>query len=230
MPGILFGVVTDPTAGNLGDGAPANPALGRAADLIVSELHGKYFTHNYRGNIFYGSTSTTGVAIPIASTKTPVYTIWNPQGSGKLLVPIVTLITPVSAAAAVLGGFVWMATTNAGSTTGATAPIVSFTNPTTPISAFLGRERQKASVMNFGNDATTISITAAGTMYRHTGCATNATGTGATAAAQDLGAWIWRDEWDGTGVIPPNNAIHLMGNTAVAITVGISTAWAEISI
>jgi len=231
MPGILFGVVQDPTPATSGDGTAANPLLGRANDLIISELHGKYFTHNYRGNIFYGSTSTTGVAIPIGTTKTPVYTIWNPAGSGKLLVPLVTLINPVAAAATILGGFVWMATTNAGSTTGATSPIVSFTNPATPISAFLGRElTNRGSVMNFGNQATTISITAAPTMYRHTGIVTNATGTGATAATQDLGAWIWRDDWDGTAIIPPNNAIHLMSNVAVAITIGITTAWAEISI
>jgi len=37
-----------------------------------------------------------------------------------------------------------------------------------------------------------------------------------------------RDDWDGTGIIPPGNAIHLMGSTSVAATVVVSTVWAEV--
>jgi len=189
--------------------------------VLVAELHGKYFTENYRGNIFYGSTSTSGVVIPIATTKAPVYTIWNPAGSGKLCVPIATLVS-WDATTGVLGGLVWTATTAAGAQVGATSPIVTFSAPAAPISANLGAG--KTSQMKFANDASTVSITAAGSFYRATGITVSA----ATAGVLNFGWFTARDDWDGTGIVPPGNAIHLMGSTAVAVTAVITTCWAEL--
>lgn len=217
---FLQGTVFDPSIAGTADGQQPVLNMGRANEALVAELHGKYFTQNYRGNVFIGSTSTSGVVIPIATTKAPVYTIWNPSGSGKLCVPIVTLIA-WNVTTGALGGLVWMATTAAGSTIGATAPVVTFTAPATPISANLGAG--KASQMKFANDASTVSITAAGTVYRGLGI-TVALDTAATT----MPFFTMRDDWDGTGVIPPGNAIHLMGTTAVAITAFVSTVWAEV--
>jgi hypothetical protein len=217
---FLTGIVSDPSNAATTDGTSATVNIGRANEALVAELHGKYFTQNYRGNVFIGSTSTTGVVIPIATTKAPVYTIWNPAGSGKLCVPLTTLIS-YNATTAVLGGLIWTATTNAGSQVGATAPIVTFSAQATPISANLGAG--KGSQMKFANDASTVSITAAASFYRDTGVTVTATTVGAI-----ISGWQWRDDWDGTGIIPPGNAIHLMGSTAVALTAVISTVWAEI--
>jgi len=217
---LLQGTVFDPSGANTADGSIASANLGRANELLVAELHGKYFTQNYRGNVFIGSTSTTGVTIPIATTKTPVYTIWNPAGSGKLCVPLVSLIS-YNATTGVLGGLVWMATTSAGASIATTGPFVTFTTPATPISANLGAG--KTSQMKFGNDTTTMSITAAATFYRALGITVFA-----HTAAGDQGLLTNRDDWDGTGIIPPGNAIHLMGSTAVALAALVTTVWAEI--
>ena len=197
--------------------------MGRANELLVSELHGKYFQQCYRGNVFIASTTTSGIVIPIATTKTMAYTIWNPAGSGKLLVPIVTLIGWTATAAA-LGSIIWTATTNAGGTIGSTGPIVSFTSPATVINANLGSG--KVSQMKFGNDGTTIVTTLASTFYRETGCTVLIVGTTVNATQQP--GFIWRDDWDGTAVIPPGNAIHLMATTAIAITATVSTVFEEI--
>lgn len=217
---FLTGLVSDPSVAGSADGSFPTVNLGRAQEVLMAELHGKYFTQNYRGNIYYGSTSTTGVVIPIATTKAPVYTIWNPAGSGKLCVPIVTLIT-YNATTGVLGGLIWTATTGAGGAVGATAPIVTFSAPAAPISGNLGAG--KVSQMKFANDTSTVSITAAGSFFRDTGITVTA-----HTAAGDLGLQIARDDWDGTGIIPPGNAIHLMGTTAVALTVAVTTVWAEV--
>jgi hypothetical protein len=214
------GIVVDPSNGGVPDGTTTNINLGRSNELIVSELHGKYLEQSYRGNVYIGSTSSAGAVIAIASTKTPTYTIWNPAGSGKLCVPIVTLIS-WNATTSVLGALVWTATTGAGSAIATTAPFVTFTTPATPVNANLGSG--KVSQMKFGNDGTTISITAAATFYRNTGFTVTAD-TVATATA----GWTWRDDWDGMSVIPPGNAIHLMGSTAVALTAVVSMVWAEI--
>jgi len=213
------GVVFDPSNAASTDGSTVTFNSGRANEMLMAELHGKYYTQNYRGNVFIGSTTTTGVVIPIATTKTPVYTIWNPAGSGKNIVPIVSLFS-WNATTSVLGAVIWTATTGAGSTIATTAPIVTFTSPQAPVNANLGSG--KTSVAKFGNDSTTISITAAASFYRNTGI----TATASTAGAI-ISAWSWRDDWDGTAIIPPGNAIHLMGSTAVALTLVVSTIWVE---
>lgn len=213
--------VFDPSGAATADGTTITANAGRANDLLVSELHGKYFQQAYRGNVFYASTATGGVVIPIASTLTPTYSIWNPAGSGKLLVPIVTLIGWTATTAA-LGSFLWTATTNAGSSISSTAPFVAF-GTGTPLNANLGSG--KVSQMKLASGGTT-TLVAAAIVYRETGLSITAT-TAATAAAP---GWQWRDEWDGAGIVPPGNAIHLMATTAIAVTVQITLAYAEVPI
>ena len=70
----------------------------------------------------------------------------------------------------------------------------------------------------------TTTLTAASTFYRDTGMQITPT----TAATGVAPGWVWRDDWDGTGIIPPGNAIHLMGTTAIATTATVSTVYAEL--
>jgi hypothetical protein len=212
------GVVVDPSSGGVADGLTANINLGRSNELIVSELHGKYFEQAYRGNIYYASTTAAGVVIPISTTLTPTYSLWNPAGSGKLMVPI-ALLVGWDATTSVMGGLVWTATTNAGSGISSTAPFVAF-GTGTAVNANLGSG--KVSQMRTGTGGTT-TLVAAPIFYRTTGIVT-----AATAAVTVTAGWIWRDDFDGTSVVPPGNAIHLMGSTAVAVTACITTVYAEI--
>ena len=223
----LQGTVVDPSAGGSFDSNTATVNLGRANELIIAELHGKYLEEAYRGNVFYASTATAGVVLPIfvATTLTPTYSIWNPAGSGKLLVPIVTLMGWTATTAA-LGTFVWVATTNAGSSVAAvgppTAPIVAFGTLTAPVNAYLGSG--KVSQMRFSAAGTTTLQTGQPTFYRGTGITTMVTAAGATTAPW----WTARDDWDGAGIIPPGNAIHLMGSTATLAAVTVTLVYAEL--
>ena len=216
---LLQGVVFDPSAAGSPDGSTVSANFGRANEVIFSELHGKYFEQCYRGNVFYASTTTAGVVIPIASTLTPVYSLWNPTGSGKLMVPIVTLIGWTATTAA-LGSFVWTLTTVAGSAPGTGLPFTAF-GTGTAINAYAGST--KVSLMRTATGGTT-TLTAAATFYRETGLQITAT----TAASSAAPGWTWRDDWDGTSVVSPGNAIHLMGTTAIAVTATITTVYAEI--
>ena len=216
---FLQGVVFDPSSAATADGATATANFGRANDLIVSELHGKYFQQCYRGNLFYSSTASTGVVLPISTTLTPTYSLWNPSGSGKLLVPVVCYLGWTSTTAA-LGEIVWMATTNAGSGISSTAPFVAF-GTGTPVNGNLGSG--KSSQMRVANGGTT-TLVAASTFYRSTGWSITAT----TAATATGPGWTWRDDFDGSSVVPPGNAIHIMATTAIAIAATITTIWEEI--
>ena len=218
---MLFqGQVLDPSAGGSPDGSSNTITLGRANEMLVAELHGKYFEQCYRGNVFYASTATTGVVIPISSTLTPVYTIWNPAGSGKLCVPIVTLIGWTATTAA-LGSYVWMATTKTGDTASTIAPITAFTTPATPINAFLGSG--KVSLMRIATGGTT-TLTAVPSFYRTTGLTITPT----TAATSVAPGWVGRDEWEGGGIVPPGTVIHLMATTAIALVACVTTAYVEV--
>ncbi len=212
----LQGTVFDPSSAATADGQTATANMGRANEMIVAELHGKYFEQCYRGNVFYGSTATAGVVIPIASTLTPTYSIWNPAGSGKLLVPIVTLIGWTATQSA-LGSLVWMATTNAGSSISTTAPFVAFGSGT-PVNANLGSG--KVSQMRLASGGTT-TLVAAATVYRSMGI-----GMGVNTVAT-ANSWVLRDDWDGSGVVPPGNAISVMATTAIAATLQITLSWVE---
>lgn len=212
------GVVVDPSTGGTADGTTTSLNFGRSNDVLCSELHGKYYQQTYRGNMFYGSTVTAGVVIPIASTLTPTYSVWNPAGSGKNMVPVVALIGWTATTAA-LGELVWQATTNAGSSISTTAPLVAF-GTGTPVNALLGAG--KTSVVRLGSGGTT-TLVAASTFYRATGMSITAT----TAATSVAPGWVWRDDFDGSSIVPPGNAIHLMGTTAIAVSLTVTLVWYE---
>ena len=157
--------------------------------------------------------------IQISTSLTPTYSLWNPAGSGKLLVPI-ALLLGWTATTAALGEIVWTATTSAGSGISSTAPFVAF-GTGTATNASLGSS--KASVMRTGTGGTT-TLVAASTFYRSTGLSITAT----TAATATGPGWVWRDDFDGTSIIQPGNAIHLMASTAIAIAATVTTIYAEI--
>lgn len=135
------------------------------------------------------------------------------------MVPIVALVGWTATTAA-LGTFVWMATTNAGSSISATAPYVAF-GTGTPVNANLGSG--KVSQMKAGSGGTT-TLVAAPTFYRSTGISSGAT----TAATTTAPWWVARDDWDGSGIIPPGNGIHFMASTAILVTATLTLAYVEV--
>lgn len=69
----------------LADGVDSDIRLGKGGEQVVTELHGKFYEQNYRGNFFW-ATMTTGVIFPApAATANNPMTLANPAGSGKNL-------------------------------------------------------------------------------------------------------------------------------------------------
>lgn len=66
-----------------GDGARVLGRAGRSGDLIVSELHGRYYEQALRGNIFTSYVATVATSAP--ATATIGNMVWNPPGSGVYL-------------------------------------------------------------------------------------------------------------------------------------------------
>lgn len=105
--------------GNAADGVVRQARGSNDGAQIVGHLHGKYFEHASRGNVFVASTLAAGIVVPfIAATVASKFTLVNPSGSGfnielidinVLQVPGSSLITGLGVAfqgpLATTGGF-----------------------------------------------------------------------------------------------------------------------------
>lgn len=102
MPSIqtVVGIQNNPDSSTL-----ITARSGKQGDQIVSELHGRYYEQNYRGNVF--SLNTQGTAV---STTAALATTWtglgiaNPAGSGVNLVLIAFQVAQFAAGAAATVG------------------------------------------------------------------------------------------------------------------------------
>lgn len=67
------------------DGAMPSARLGKLGDVIMSELHGRYYEQGYRGNMFIASTQAA-VTFAAGLSATSVFGLRNPALSGKNLI------------------------------------------------------------------------------------------------------------------------------------------------
>ena len=75
-----------------------------------------------------------------------------------------------------------------------------------------------------GTGGTVTLLTGQPTFYRATGITISAS----TATSTGQSWWTARDDWDGVGIIPPGNAIHLMGSTATLAGITVTLAYVEV--
>jgi hypothetical protein len=113
---MFFNTLVGPQ--NFADGAQPVARSGKQADTIVSELHGRFYEQNYRGNVFSDGrtlTALTANTITLTATTTPILGVWNPVSSS---VNVVILQAALEMAAnnltsgAAPGAFVWAVSLN----------------------------------------------------------------------------------------------------------------------
>jgi len=214
--------VIDPTFSNI-DSTIGNISGGKSLEMLVAELHGKYYQQCLRGNVFHGATAAAGVLIPVQSTTGPTFAVWNPPGSGK----------NVELIAAYYG---WVSTTGApanisynnlnapGSAVGGTGAPVTAATFGTPKNGLLGAG--KTSVTLFV--PATATLTAAGTLLGTNGMSQLTT----TGASTTGSGWFTMTEWfDGSIIVPPNNFFYPTSeNTAELSVFNIRWVWAEVPV
>lgn len=96
----------------LADGVNAPARQGKGGELIVTELHGKYYEQSYRGNVFV-ATQTAGVILSTVAGTAASFSLYNPANSGKYLSLIRwdTVLT-VAAGTPVIGAYMLAVNTN----------------------------------------------------------------------------------------------------------------------
>jgi hypothetical protein len=202
---------------NLGDSQVTNFRMGNQGELMMNEIGGKHMEWCRRGWVY--TASGTLLTIPVYTTLTNAPTLWNPAGSGKLVIPLKITLTPGGLGTPVITGLVGCYLNNAGSTVGTAAPVPTGTN-IPPIGTNLGK--QGTSTTLFMN--ATITFTVQPTAFYYPGLSMWKSGTDAISTPVTL-----FHDFEGAVQIQPGSLIAFGGTPAATSTTYItSILFAEI--
>jgi hypothetical protein len=168
------------------------------------------------GNVFIGSTTNAGIAIPAYNATAQTFGLWNPAGSGvdavllDLNLGVATLGTPAVAAI----GLSYLGNTGATIATG--APVSAFTD-TTPLNGRISRQANNRCRFTLSATITAPSF------FFSLGLSQE------TTAAQNGIQWM-EYEFGGFLIVPPGTYIGLGGSAAPGQTFQSSLVWLEIPI
>lgn len=205
------------------DGAIVNTLVGKLGDLIVSELHGKYFTQAYRGNLFYASNAAGGAAYTIFSNTSYVgLGLWNPPGSGKLLslCRVNIGLNAIASTAIACFGFSWV--NNVASLVGTAAPISAATAITATRGPCMCGPSGGSSAGSVATVVSAFTVTAAMTWGRALSLSAL---TGITTVQVGI---VLGEDIDGTLVVPPGTMLALTTNVLSGYTAVGTIIWEEI--
>jgi len=216
----------------LQDGASQTLRLGRLAELVVTELHGRFYEQVYRGNVFSTGCSVTALSantITLVAATTPILGLYNPATSP---VNLVLLQCMLSVAANTLtapvppGPFVWAASTGNTAISTGSAPFnrKTLASSGSQAKAFPGGVALTGLTNNLvifeGADLPNLSgLTNAGTITAQTSTSN------ATAGAVGV------QNFDGQLIVPPGGVLALL-NTTSTTTYSVTgrLLWEEVAL
>jgi len=179
-------------------------AGGFSNEALVSQVCGKYYALARAGRVFLTSTVIAGVAFPInSSSTTPVFGLWNPSDSGRVVVPLLYSCSYVSGTAVQTGIGIGI-TSNTGSALATAAPISALTK-VAPTNLLIG-----AGAVAKSTGFSTGTLTAVSTWLMSLGLNTF---TGAATVPITVAPRMWYD-FEGALIVTPGNLIQTMGNAA----------------
>jgi hypothetical protein len=116
------------TTASIAPGTVAAMRSGNLGDVIMSELHGRFYEQAYRGNVFTGGinavTALSANTIGLTATATPILGLWNNLSNTVNLVLLqasLQMMYNTATTPAPPGALVWAASTsNGGISTGTT--------------------------------------------------------------------------------------------------------------
>jgi hypothetical protein len=207
-------MISDGTVGPraLADGVDAAMRLGKNAEAVVGQLHGRFYEQTYRGNVYAAGMVLTSISnatfttATTGATATPIIGLYNPLGSGVNAVLLQAHMNVIMTAlqATGCGGFTWMATSAAGPISTGIAPFKLST-----LTATGSQCKVLAGTALTGMTGTLAllrgSSMAGGSSYN--------TALLATAAGFQTQAVPGIEHIDGSIIVPPNAVVGLFANT-----------------
>jgi len=212
----------------LGDGAEHEARMGRSAELVVQELHGRFYESNYRSAVFSGgmgltsisnATYTTGT---LTASVTPVCGVYNPSTSTVNLAIIEATLGVVMTAlqATGPGAFVWATSIgNTAVSTGA-SPL---NRRTLAASGSQARDLTNVAPTGLTNNLTVRFGSSLG------GGSAENTAFLATAVAMQTQQASSKELFDGSLIVPPGGVLALLATTTpVAHSAVSALVWEEV--
>jgi hypothetical protein len=213
------GVVARGIGTNAIDGVEIPTLGGKHGEDVVTDLHGRGYTANVRGLIYTASTPVAGVAIPKYDTTAPVFSIWNPAGSGKNLELLTLDIGFNVLGTRVVSNILLMGKTGVGATIATGGPISAFAETPTGILGGVYGGSGPTSVVKFSN-AGTVTLGTAGGVARVLPFSHDL----ATGGSYPVMTYDFKGEF----VLAPGAMIYLASNpAATGSTYDVSLTWAE---
>jgi hypothetical protein len=213
--------VNNPANTNIQDASTVTATGDRQGATLVNEVHGKYYTSNYRGAGYWAANAPTGGSLVIYSTSAGAVTglgLWNPTGSGKNAALTRAIATPVTAGgtASALGFSIYQ---NVGANVGTAAPISAFTAVTaTRGQGLLNNATGQGSSVCIATSSATV--TTASTIWRP---APYTISTAASTAV--LPSYI--EDFDGQMIVQPGVFIAFTVAIASTGTWNLALHWEE---
>ncbi len=121
---------------NLSDNGHSDFTGGSMGELYTADIWGEYGEFCRRGWVFSARVAAAA-AVPVNTTLTNAPSIWNPAGSGKLVVPLRIILSLGAIGTPILQGFTLSYLTSAGSVAATGAPVITWTN-VAPVSMAVG--------------------------------------------------------------------------------------------
>jgi len=208
------------------DGTTSRFYLGRAAEQIVGELHGRFYEQTFRGRTFSIGSSTTALSantISLTATTTPIVGLWNPSTSGvnAVILQAGLQISVKTASTTAPGSIVWAASIGNAALTLGTLGFnrKSLTNSGGLCKGFPGGVALTGLTNNLvifeGADLVGgLALT-----------------TALIPATAELPAYVAVQNFDGSLIIPPGGVLALL-NTVSTATVSVASRllWEEVAI
>lgn len=181
--------------------------LGPTAELIDSQMYGKYYEATRLGLVFTAANLVAGQALLTATSTTVNFVVFNPPASGRRMILLKTCLGYVSAT--MTAGFItYSVNTLAANTVTGTALTINNNLQFGP-----------SSFMQAFSAATVVAMTllrpAKYSQVVQAASATNA-------------PWQFDEDLDGSIVVPPGGAFSIGGNIALGTVAIASLTWIEI--
>ena len=215
-----------------GKSGTSEGVAGDEGQLIVDQMHGKYYQANQKYGVFSNSPTPLGLAIPIytATALAGGMPLWNPQGSGVKGVLTKAMVARASGTAAVFSVGL-MARNGVGAVIATGSQITAFAE-TTPINGKLGLVNGIAG--SGGGPTSRIKSSRAGTVTVTAGVAAEWVetlgGTGIEADATANGISLINHDFDGRIEVYPGTMVWLAATLASVALYATTIGWYEVPI
>lgn len=161
----------------------------------------------------------TGITVPIYSTTSPTYALWNPLGTNKIVVPVSLRLGVAATATPAITTLALSQVVNTGAAYATGLPIAAWTDGTV-YNGRVGKYGTGGSAGRIG--VATTTLTAAGNSFYELGFSQATTSLAA-------GLVTLMHEFKDAIALEPGTLIHLVGNPLAPVeTMVASISWVEI--